>query len=206
MINSLCARLLDHAARVMPGPRQTWLNAMHGEFAHIKNPLAAIAFALGCVQASYLQRIRDMMIFALITRWVLAAYALFCAGAYLLATALLGAIKATPQIKPEDLGTDPGTTESLSFIQAYPAWQLAVFVPIAGLLVMGAIQLVRRKRSALTLLASGAAIAVLLAVLDLSRAGGSDWPLAMSTGWLIPIIALALVWWLSRRAPDLKPA
>src|SRR3954466_3327040 len=61
---SLTARLLDHAARVMPPSRATWARAMRAELDHIEGPLTAAAFALGCVRASYAERIHDMLTIA----------------------------------------------------------------------------------------------------------------------------------------------
>ena len=201
-MSSLAARLLDHAVRIMPPSRRDWVKGMQAELAHIPAPVAALSFALGCVRASYLQRIQDMMTFARVTRWTLAAYALVCAGGYAVATALMIGIKATPQLTPQDLGSGPGTAETLLFFQGYPVWRLAILPLIAILLAVGAVLLARRSPGALPLLASGVAGATLVAVFDI----GADWPLAWSSGWLIPLLCLAPVWWLSRRAPDLRPA
>lgn len=201
---TFASRLIDHAARVMPASRRDWIGGMRAELAYIPKPLAAAAFALGCVWASYTQRIVEMMIAARLARWALALYALFCAGCYLVATVLTGAIKATPNIRPEDLGTDAGTAEALAFHQAYPAWQLAVFVLIAVLLVAGAVMLLRRKRAALPILVAGVAAATVIALLDRNIPGAAgEWPLAWSAAWLFPLLCLVPVWWLSRRAPDL---
>jgi hypothetical protein len=202
----LAVRLLDHAARIMPPSRRDWVRGMRAELAHIPAPAAAAAFALGCIWASYTQRIQDMMTLIRLSRWAFAAYALVCAGGYLLATALLGAVKASPQLTPGDLGTDPGTAEALRFVQGYPTWQLAGFVLVAGLLAAGAVLLVRRRPAALPMLASGVAAATVIAVLDSRLLGAADWPLAWSGAWLIPLLSLGPVWWLSRRAPDLKTA
>lgn len=205
-MSRLAERLVDHAARVMPEPRREWARAMRVELSYIPAPLAAAVFALGCVWASYSQRILQMLIFSRLARWGLAIYALVCAAGYLLATALIGMIKATPTLTPQDLGTDPGTAEALAFHQTYPAWQLAAFAVIAAALVAGAVLLVRRKPAAFPLLASGVAAASLIAVLDRGLVGAADWPLAWSAGWLAPILCLAPAWWLCRRDPDLKSA
>lgn len=206
-MNPLAARLLDHAAGVMPPARADWVRGMRAELAHIADPLAAAAFALGCVQASYAQRIADMLILARLTRWTLAASALGFAGSYLLATVLLAGVKASPNLQPQDLGSDPGGAQTLRFIQAYPVWQVAAFALVAALLALGAVLLARRRAAALLPLAAGAVAANLIAVLDLGLVGAdAGWPLAWSAAWLIPLAGLAPVWWLSRRAPDLAAA
>jgi hypothetical protein len=201
-MTAFAAWLLDHAARVMPPTRRDWIQAMRAELAYIPAPLTAAVFALGCVRASYSQRMLEMMTLAVLIRWTLAAYALVGAGGYVAAATLMIAIKATPQLTPRDLGSGPGTAATLLFFQGYPLWRLIIFPPVAALLAVGAILLARRKPDALPLLASGVAGATLVAVLDL----GVDWPLAWSSGWLIPLTCLAPVWWLSRRSPDLRPA
>lgn len=193
-------RLIDHAARVMPPARRAWVEAMRAELAHIPAPLAA-TFALSCVRASYAQRIAETVTGGRLARWVLAAWALMGAGGYVLATTLMIAIKARPELTPQALGSDPGTGDNLLFYQGYPLWRLGILPLVAILLAAGAILLARRRPDALLLLASGVVGAALVARLDL----GANWPLAWSNGWLIPLAALAPVWWLSRRAPDLRP-
>lgn len=200
----LADRLVAHAARIMPASRADWARAMRAELAHIPAPLAAMAFALGCVRASYSQRICDAMTLARLTRWTLAAFALFCAGLYLLATTLVVCLKAARDLTPRDLGADAGAAETLRFFQAYPPGRLAILALLALLLSAGAVLLARRRPGALALLASAAAGATLVSVLDLRLVAGADWPLAWSNTWLVPLMGLVPVWWLSRRAPDLK--
>jgi hypothetical protein len=196
------ARLLDHAARVMLPARRGWIQAMRAELAYIPNPLEAFVFALGCVRASYAVRVLEMTTLAGFARWTLAVYALICAGGYAVATALMIAIKATPQLAPRDLGAGPGTAETLLFFQTYPVWRLAILPLVGVFLAGGAVMLARRRPDAFALLVLGVAGAVLVAVLD----RGASWPLAWSNDWLIPPACLAPVWWLSRRATAPGPA
>lgn len=196
----LAARLLDHAARVMPPSRRLWVDAMRAELAYIPSPLAALAFALGGVWASYARKVVEMMSLVLLARWMLAVYALVCAGCYAVAAAMVIGIQATPSLTPGDLGSGPGTARTLRFFQTFPAPRLAILPVVAVLLTIGAILLARRRPQALPLLISAAAGALLVGVPDL----GMDWPLAWSSDWAIPLACLAPVWWLSRHAPDLK--
>lgn len=201
-MSPLAIRLLDHAVKVMPPARRDWIRAMQAELAYIPDPPVAVLFALGGVWASYGQRALETLTLARLTRWTLAAAALIWAGSYGIATALMVAVKATPGITPQDLGSGPGTAANLRFFQTYPTTQLAVLPVVALLLAAGAVLLVRRRPDALPLLAMALTGGLIVAIADLGR----DWPLAWSSGWLVPLICLAPVWWLSRRAPDLRTA
>jgi hypothetical protein len=200
-------RRLDHAARVMPAKHGLWVRAMRAELDHIPGGFAAAAFALDCIRASYAQRIEDVATIIFLTRWTLGGIALAWAGFNALAAALAIAIKGHPGLKPAELGDDPGTAETLRFIQAYPAWELALVVVVVGLLAGGAVELVRRRSKALPLLALGVGLATLLALLDLRLSDpGADRPLASMVNLALPLICLGPVWWLSRRSPDLQAA
>jgi hypothetical protein len=64
MNRTLADHLLDHAVGVMPPAHRAWVHAMRAELDHIPSRPAAAAFALGCVRASYAQRIADMLTLA----------------------------------------------------------------------------------------------------------------------------------------------
>ena len=203
----LSLRLLDHAVRVMPASRRAWAAAMRAELHHIPGPWAAAGFALGCVRASYTQRIADMMTFARLARWTLAGLALAWAGFCALAAGLLSMIKASPGLEAADLGSDPGTGATLAYVQAYPAWELAVIALLAVVLAAGAVQLARRRPLALGLLVLGVGVATALAFLDLRLPDpGADRPLGSVASLILPLLGLIPAWWLSRRAPDLTAA
>lgn len=207
MSHRLALRLLDHAARVMPPSRRAWAQAMRAELHHIDGPWAAAGFALGCVHASYSQRIADMMTLVRLARWTLAGLTLAWAGFCALAAGLLGAVKASPGVQAADLGSDPGTGATLAYIQAYPAWELAVIGLMAAVLAVGAVQLARRRPLALGLLVLGVGVATGLALLDLRLADpGGDRPLGSVASLILPLLGLIPAWWLSRRAPDLTTA
>lgn len=200
-MSPLAHRLLDHALKVMPPARRDWIRAMQAELDYIPDAPVAVAFALGGVWASYARRTVETLTLARVTRWTLAAAALIWAGGYGLAAALMVSIKATPGLTPADLGSGPGTAGNLRFFQTYPLESLALMPIVALLLTGGAVLLVRRRPGALPLLVLALAGGLIVAVADL----GADWPLGWSSGWLVPPACLAPVWWLSRRAPDLRP-
>jgi hypothetical protein len=56
-------RLMDHAGAVMPPERREWAEAMRAEFAALPQGREALAWAAGCVWASYCERIQPMNVF-----------------------------------------------------------------------------------------------------------------------------------------------
>lgn len=201
-MTKLAERLLDHALKVMPPARRDWIRAMQAELAYIPDAPVAALFALGGVWTSYGQWALQTLTLARLTRWALAIAALAWAGCYGVATAMMVGIKSAPGITPQDLGSGPGTAANLRFFQTYPMTNVAVLPVVALLLAAGAVLLVRRKPDALPLLAMALSGGLIVAIVDLGR----DWPLAWSSGWMVPLLCLAPVWWLSRRAPDLRSA
>ena len=148
-----------------------------------------------------------MLTIAGLARWTLAALALAWAGFGALAAVLVTAIMTRADIKPVDLGTDPGVEQTLAFIQAYPAWEVGCIGLTAVLLTFGAVQLARCRRLALPLLALSVGLATALALFDLRLAdSGADRPMDSAASLLIPLLCLVPVWWLSRRGPDLTTA
>lgn len=59
----LALRLMDHAFAVMPAERCDWAEAMRAEFAVMPTDRDALAWAAGCVWASYCERIDPMNLF-----------------------------------------------------------------------------------------------------------------------------------------------
>jgi hypothetical protein len=56
-------RLIDHATAVMPEHRREWAAAMQAEFAALPDGRERLAWAVGCVWASYRERIELMDVF-----------------------------------------------------------------------------------------------------------------------------------------------
>jgi hypothetical protein len=53
----LAVKLMQHAARVLPGARSPWADAMRRELDYIGDDPAAVRWALGCIVASYRTRL-----------------------------------------------------------------------------------------------------------------------------------------------------
>lgn len=83
-------RLAAHAAQMLPRERADWARAMRREIDHVPEDGAALRWALGCVAASYLERI-DVMNARRhgISRWVLGLEMLMC---FLWLTWMFGAL------------------------------------------------------------------------------------------------------------------
>jgi hypothetical protein len=74
----IAVRLLRHATSVLPPNREHWADAMAAELAHIPDDAAALKWALGCVVASYSERIQHMTtVKPGLSRWVLCVE-MFC--------------------------------------------------------------------------------------------------------------------------------
>jgi hypothetical protein len=75
----LAMRLAAHAEKALPRCRADWARAMRNEIHHISGNRAALIWALGCVFASYRERVRAMIeTNPRISRWVLVLEMLCC--------------------------------------------------------------------------------------------------------------------------------
>jgi hypothetical protein len=79
VVRHLAVRLAAHAEKALPRSRADWASAMRNEVHHISGNRAALKWALGCVFASYTERMRTMIASnPRISRWVLVLEMLFC--------------------------------------------------------------------------------------------------------------------------------
>lgn len=79
VVRSLAMQLVAHAQKVLPRNRADWARAMHHEVEHISGDPVALAWALGCVVASYMERAKTMISSdARVSRWVLSFEMLCC--------------------------------------------------------------------------------------------------------------------------------
>jgi hypothetical protein len=71
--------LVAHAARTLPHHRADWAHAIRNEIQHISGDREALAWALGCVLASFAERMNAMSTRALhVSGWVLSLEMLIC--------------------------------------------------------------------------------------------------------------------------------
>jgi hypothetical protein len=75
----VAVRLAGHAEKALPPCRADWAKAMRNEIHHISGNRAPLIWALGCVFASYRERVRAMIeTNPRISRWVLVLEMLCC--------------------------------------------------------------------------------------------------------------------------------
>lgn len=65
----LAVKLMQHAARILPGARSPWADAMRRELDYIGDDPAAVRWALGCILASYRARLADRPSFRTPAAW-----------------------------------------------------------------------------------------------------------------------------------------
>lgn len=65
----LAVKLMQHAARILPGARSPWADAMRRELDYIGDDPAAVRWALGCILASYRARLADRPSFRTPATW-----------------------------------------------------------------------------------------------------------------------------------------
>jgi hypothetical protein len=71
--------LTAHAARILPPERREWSQAMIAEVDHLPSAGAAIRWAIGCIFAGYIERMRSMNHpIGHVARWVLSLEMLIC--------------------------------------------------------------------------------------------------------------------------------
>jgi len=79
LVRRLAERLAAHTESIMPRDRAQWAQAMRRELDHVPGTAAALRWALGCVLASYIERMTTMSTDRVgISRWVLSLWMLCC--------------------------------------------------------------------------------------------------------------------------------
>jgi hypothetical protein len=80
-LRRMASALADHASRTLPPQRREWARAMCSEVESIDDDVDAVLWSLGCVFASYRERIQVMVTSSRnVARWVLGLEVLVCLG------------------------------------------------------------------------------------------------------------------------------
>jgi hypothetical protein len=111
-LRRMASALADHASRALPPKRREWARAMCSEVESIDDDVDAVLWSLGCVFASYRERVHDMVTSSRnVARWVLGLEVLVCLGPLTLmwvaALYVLGTTANVPAgiLMPTTLGT-----------------------------------------------------------------------------------------------------
>lgn len=151
-------RLAKHASGVMPRERSAWAEAMLSDMAHIESDGEALNWALGCLMASYSERIRSVEIMrGRAVRWLLTVAILLLAVREVFATALTLAYRLNDLKLANALGRlTPGDDyrRFVPLLNATPLLHHGLWLVGTGLFVVSAILLSRGKPIAAPLFAS----------------------------------------------------
>jgi len=158
----LAAALIRHARKIMPPSQAAWGTAMEREAAHIEGDGAILQWAIGCVAASYGERLRaEYYLLPLLARCYLAciciAYAMghFVEEPYpQMLCKLFGQAKALyppfPFTVPfASFFMPPMSGRSCYFMGTPDTWRSILRVTESALLLFAALRLVQKRPSAL---------------------------------------------------------
>jgi len=151
IIRRLALALARHAARVLPNARDAWAKAMGQEIHFIESDRDALSWAVGCVLASYLERIFAMnLLHTRAARIVLVFPVLFLAAREFLAPVLTLAYRLQGTVLAQMLGSvTPGDDyhRFIPLMNAIPFWLQGMWV-ISGVLFLASAWLLLRNNKA----------------------------------------------------------
>lgn len=155
MNRRLATKLVRHAASVLPANLSKWGKAMQSEINCIESDRDALKWALGCVSASYLKRIKSLNpVKATAIRWALSLFVVSWAYGGLSSARLLYMKADAEELHPE----------ILKFLEATPTWTLTAGVMGSVLYVAGAVGLAYKKMLSIPLLLGGALLSLIACV------------------------------------------
>jgi hypothetical protein len=158
----LTAALIRHARRVMPPAQAPWGAAMEREAAHIEGDGAVLQWAVGCVAASYGERLKaEHYLLPLLARCYLACICIaYAMGHFMEAPYPQMLCKLFGQAKPfyppfpftvplASFFMPPASGTSCYFMWAPDIWRSVLRVVESALLLFAALRLVQKRASAL---------------------------------------------------------
>ena len=150
--------LMEHVARVLPSARSNWARAMQHEIHHIEGDLEALAWAIGCVLASYVERSKMMDI---IHTWYARAFLTILIGSEVLSMLFATVLTAAYRLRYLRLaaflgGFTPGDDyrRFIPLMDATPWWIHGLWLAAGVLFAASAWQLLRKRRTAFPLFAT----------------------------------------------------
>jgi hypothetical protein len=167
--------IISHVRVVLPESRSFWAEGMQNELAHIEDDGEAFRWAMGGVMTAYLERASGIFGSAPV-RWLLVLPLLFEAMQAVFAQTMTLAWRLGVTGVLEVMGSQTPGDDYHRFaplMQLVPGWYIAGGY-VAGSLVLGsAVQLVRRKPSAVVLFIAGIFVGILTEAL-VHRVPGYD--------------------------------
>jgi hypothetical protein len=168
--------LVSHARIVMPESRAFWAEGMMNELGHIDDDGPALRWAMGGVMTAYLERasaffgsgaVRGLLVLPLLFETMQAVFAQIMTVAWRMgATGMLGVMGA--QTPGDDYH------RFIPLLQLVPNWYVASGFVAGALVLASAVQLVRRRPSAVLLFLAGIVIGILAEALVHRVSGYND--------------------------------
>jgi hypothetical protein len=149
----VAAMLVERAARWLPARRSEWGDAMRAELHHVQSDRHALEWAVGCVFASFIERVRAMNSSRLgVSRWVAVLEWLVCFGPltllWLASVSFMGTSRVTvPAMLIGVLGPIALITALVGtvFSKAFPQpWLIKSL--LTGFVVLGVLQLLEMSK------------------------------------------------------------
>lgn len=186
----LASSLTAHAAKVLPAERREWSQAMISEVNHLPSSGAAIRWAMGCIVAGYVERMRTMNHpIGHVARWVLSLEMLICfvPVTFLFVAVILSAVRGVWSIQT-----------SLLYASATLIGPIGLVISLRSL-VLG--QAVGRTTSiALCLLAAWTFVSYLSLVLSNHSSRPTEWWQIFVLIAFLPALAVAHLAFIAARA------
>jgi hypothetical protein len=207
----LAEALVRRAATVMPREQHTWADAMRNEIAYVADDRDAFRWAIGCLRAAHVARLRALYLLDVaFVRFGGALLAAFLAFSGMFATALtlayrLQALGTAEQLGGLTVGDD--YRRLVPLMEGIPWWAHALAVAGGACYLVAIVYLLRRRTAAYVALLLGVGLSV-----------GGEWlvqPIIAEIGvaavpnpsflaaWLLPIVCpllLAFAAWSGSRA------
>ena len=176
LVREVSRVLVSHARMVMPESRAFWAAGMVNELDHIEDDGASLRWAMGGVMTAYLERasevfgsapVRGLLMLPLLFEVMQAVFAQTMTLAWRLgATGVLGVMGA--QTPGDDYH------RFIPLLQLVPDWYVASGFLAGALVLASAVQLMRRRRSAVILFAAGIVVGLVAETLVHRVAGYND--------------------------------
>jgi hypothetical protein len=170
LVRRLALAVTEHAMRVLPPDRSSWARAMRQEIDHIDSDRSALRWAVGCLLASYRERVRAMdPLQTPLARSILALVIGFEAfrawfAPLMVLSYRLGNIGVTQALG----GLTPGDDyrRFIPLMDTVPGWLLGIWMASGTLFLAAAWLLVRGRGSAFGLFASAYALSMVGSCVD----------------------------------------